>query len=200
MLQYKGYGIVEYWRLRNIASKVRDGIVPKGVPVETIWKALGVTKKKNQVEIFGFLSAKHYDKDGNLKADLGLQAVKKVSVNFTNYLAQAFLTSSIKMADFCYHVAGSGSTAENNAQTKMVSETGIRRTAAVALGTSSNVVSMTATITCVSAFTAIEHGVFDTVASAAGCLLDRSIVTTPPNCVTDDTVTWTYQLTISPEA
>jgi hypothetical protein len=97
-------------------------------------------------------------------------------------------------------VAGSGSTAEANTQTKLVSETGIRRTAAVALGTTSNIVSMTGTITCTSAFTNIEHGVFDTVASGAGSMLDRSIVTTPPNCVTDDTVTWTYQLTISPEA
>jgi len=187
--------IARSWRLRRIAKKARNGIVPRGYSVEEIQEALKETKPHGVTEVFGFCSAKIYDKFGALKMDLGLQSVKEVTTVAAKILADAFLDSAIVVDDFDKHAHGSGSTAETDTDTTLSSQCGTRVSGSQTHGATSNVYKTVGTITATSAFTAIEHGIFDT--AAAGNLLDRSIVGTPPTLVTDDEVEWTYQLTIN---
>ena len=54
-----------------------------------------------------------------------------------------------------------------------------------------------ATITAIAAYTAIEHGLFDSMTATTDIMLDRTLVASPPNLVTDDEVEWTYELTVN---
>lgn len=187
--------IARSWRLHRIGQKVRKGVLPLGIPQEDIMEALKVTKPKGVMETWGFCSARVFDKFGKLKMDLGLQSVREVTVAATKIIADAFCNSAGVLDKFIYHAAGSGSTAETDTQTAMVSQCGIRRTGSQTHGATSNIFKTIVTITATSAYTAIEHGIFNTLAD--GTLLDRSLVGTPPTLTTDDEVEWTYNLTLN---
>src|SRR3972149_6310581 len=114
MLLRKIKEINKVWKLRKIAKQVRVGCVPNGVSRETIFEALKMTRPRGAMEIFGILSMKHFGADGVLKADLGVQSVRKITLAFVKYLADAFCTSgqAALLDDFVYHAAGAGSAAE----------------------------------------------------------------------------------------
>lgn len=184
-------------KLRKIASQVRNGIVPKGVSEETIFEALKATKKRNVTEAFGLLSCKVFSKEGNLKEDLGLVGVQEITTEFVNHLADAMMNSAIAMDNFNAHGMGDGSTAETDTQTALVSQQDGRAVGSQTHGATSNIYKSVATITAGSAYTAIEHGVFDTTGVASDVMLDRTVVGSPPTLATDDEVEWTYQMTIN---
>ena len=199
MLQYQGVPILEYWKLRGIAKKVRAGIVPKGVEKDIVFKALKLTRPKNALEAFGFLSAKIQRAAGGPEEDLGLVSVKKVTLAFVEHLVDAMVTNTA-MTGFHQHKQGSGSTAEASGDTALVTQqvgaqAGAGDTEAIH-GATSNVFQTKGTITAGSAYEIREHGVFN--ASTGGVLLDRSVVTAI-NVATDDVVTWTYDLTVNTE-
>ena len=198
MLRYHGIPIMEYWRLRGIAKKVRNGIIPKGVETDVIFKALKLTRPKNALEAFGMLSAKVLRANGQ-EEDLGLVSVKKVTLAFVERLVDALVTNTA-MTGFHQHKQGSGSTAEASGDTALVSaqagaQAGAGDTEAVH-GATSNIFQTKGTITAGSAYGVREHGIFR--GSTGGILLDRSVVTNI-DVNTDDVVTWTYDLTINTE-
>lgn len=183
-------------KLWKIAQKVRSGEVPRNTPREDIYEALKMTQKPNTTEVFGFLYARHF-RGGELLEDLGLQGVKEITAEFTKYLVDAMMDSAIVMDDFDKHAQGDGSTAETDTQTALVSQQSTRRTGSQTHGSTSNIYKSVATITAIAAYTAIEHGIFDSMTATTDILLDRTIVGSPPNLVTDDEVEWTYELTIN---
>lgn len=187
------------WKLRRIAKQVRDGIVPKGVDQATVFEALRLTRPKGAVEMFGLLSMRVFNPDGTLRQDLGLQSVRKVTTPFTKFLADGFCDSakSALLDDFIYHGCGDGSTAEASGDAALVSSQGTRVTGSQTHGTSSNIFKTVRTFVASAAFTAIEHGIFNDLAT--GTLLDRSLVGTPPTLATGDEVEFTYNLTINSE-
>jgi hypothetical protein len=185
----------ESWRLAKIAKQVRSGIVPKGVDKETIWKALKQTRPRNVTEMFGFLFAKVQRADGTTK-DYGLVSVKEVTAVFTKRLVDAMVTSGDVLDNFNQHKMGSGSTAETDTETALVTARagaqGATGNAAATHGATSNIYRTVGTLTADAAYGCREHGVFN--ASTGGILLDRSVVTAI-DLNTDDIVTWTYELT-----
>lgn len=187
--------IARSWRLRRIGKKVRKGLSPLGHSEEEVMEALKLTKPRGVMETWGFCSARVFDKHGNLKQDLGLQSVREVTAAAAKVIADAFCSSAGVLDKFIYHASGSGSTAETDTETALSSESGTRAAGSQTHGATSNIFKTIATETAASAFTAIEHGIFDTTVS--GNLLDRSLVGTPPTLITDDEVEWTYNLTIN---
>jgi len=202
MLQNWVKGIVRHQRLRKIAAMVREGKVPAGVSRDTIFEALKMTRPKNAFEAFGILSMKHYGPDGQLKADLGVQSVKKITLAFVKFLADGFCASgsAALLDDFVFHAAGAGSAAEASGDIALGAETGARVTGSQTHGASSNIYETVKTWVASGVFTAIEHGIFNQLtASASQILLDRSLVTSPPTCATGDEIVFTYDLTLNTE-
>ena len=194
--------IVRRWRLRKIARQVRQGIVPPGVSRETIFEALKLTRPRNVFEAFGILSMKHYGANGELKTDMGVQSIKKITLAFVKFLADGFCssTSAALLDDFVYHAAGAGSAAEASGDVALGAETGVRVTGSQTHGASSNIFETVRTWVASGIFTAIEHGIFNSLTNTASqILLDRSLVSTPPTCATGDEIVFTYDLTLNTE-
>ena len=206
MFRYKGISILEYWKLKRIATQVRAGLVPKrfnifkrtyeGVEPETILRAMKLTRPKNVLEVLGLLSAMVERKDGTFK-DYGLVSVKSVTSAFAAYLVDAMTTSGDAIDGFAFHKMGSGSTAENTNQTALITQQdgAVNGIAVSCHGATSDIFMTIGTLTAGSAYGCREHGIFN--ASTGGVLLDRSLVTNIELAL-DDVVTWTYNLTITP--
>ncbi len=182
------------WGLRRIAAQVRAGIVPKGVDQQIIFEALRLTRPRNVVEMFGFLSAKAFHPDGTLKKDYGLVSVKEVSAVFAKRLVDSMTTSGDAIEDFKHHKQGAGSTAETDTDTALVTAQSGATLGTQTHGANSQIYQTVGTITATTAYGCREHGVFN--ASTGGILLDRSVVTAI-DLNTDDIVTWTYALTVN---
>jgi hypothetical protein len=203
MLRYKGISILEYWKLRRIARKVRAGLVPDGVGPEEILRAMKLTQPKSVLEMLGLLSAKVQRADGTFK-DYGLVSVKLVTTVFAEYLVDIMTSSGEPttgaMDEFHFHKMGAGSSAEGATETALVTQqdgaqTGTDGAAACTHGAQSSIYTTIGTLTAGSAYGCREHGVFN--ASTGGTLLDRSVVTNI-ELAEEDVVTWTYSLTITP--
>lgn len=198
MLQYHGKSLMEYWKLRGIAKQVRNGVVPKDTSKDVIFEALRITRPRNAVEVFGFLSAIVHNSDGSLKRDYGLVSVREVSAAFAKRLVDGMCTSGDVVDNFNQHKQGSGSTAETDTETALVAAQsgaqGATGNAAATHGSSSQIYQTVGTITATTAYEIREHGVFN--ASTGGILLDRSVVTAIA-VNTDDVVTWTYNLSVN---
>ena len=186
----------EFRKQKKIGKQVRAGIVPKGVPREEIWEALKATAGRNQMEMFGFLSAKVFRPDGTLKQNLGLQSIKSITSDFAEYIVQAMCTSGDdEMSAFGFHKHGSGSTAEADDDTNLVNIDDFGTDIAAGTeGATAKVYESVDTIVCTSAYEIREHGIFNTL--TGGTMMDRHTVAAI-NVVTDDEVEWTFDLTIN---
>jgi hypothetical protein len=182
MFSLQAIGFFRRWRLRKIAKQVRAGIVPEGVDQETIFEALKQTRPGGTLEAFGFLSYKVFDKHGTLKQACPVAGVKEVTVEFTKHLADAMCSSGTPMDNFNAHGMGDGSTAETDTQTALVNQQDGRNVGSQTHGATSNIYKSVATIVATDAYTAIEHGIFDTTGAASDVMLDRTIgwVSTEP--------------------
>jgi len=201
MLQNQITKIVRNWRLRGLAKQVRNGITPRHATREEIMEALALTRPKNAVELFGFLTTRVFGADGVMRDDYRLQSVRKVTTEFTKFLADGLCNSAVAagLDNFIYHGVGDGSTAEASGDVAMVSSQGTRVAGSQTHGATSNIYRSLKTFVASAAFTCIEHGLFDTLTAADDKLLDRSIITSPPTLATGDEVEFTYELTISSE-
>ena len=195
MLRRQGKSLLEYWRLKRIAKKVRAGILPKGVAKDRIFEALRITRPK-AVEMFGFLEAQVFNPDGTLKTDVGLVSCREVTAAFAKVLVDGMADSAVAadMDHFAYHKMGAGSTAETDTETALVTQQIGATLGTQTHGASSQIYQTVGTITAGSSFGAREHGIFN--ASTGGTMLDRSVVTNI-DLNTDDIVTWTYSLSIN---
>lgn len=202
MLQNYFEKAVRNRKLRKIASQARNGIVPKDVTKDEVMEALRLTKPWGATEMFGFLTTRVFNSEGKMVDDYRLQSVRKVTTPFVKLLADAFCSSTAAtlISRFIVHGVGDGSTAEASGDTLLVREMGGPRVSGSQThGASSNIFKTVKTWGALTAFTVIEHGIFDTTTTSAGNLLDRSIVTTPPTVASGDEVEFTYELTINSE-
>ena len=202
MWRKKAYGffwavIPKAFRLYLIAKRVRAGKVPQGVSKEIIFEALRRTRKGGVLEAFGLLSCRVFSPDGKLKQDLGLVGVKEVTTEYVKHLVDAMTDSGVSVDVFNKHAMGDGSTAETDSQTGLINQQDGRNAGTQTHGATSNIYRTVATITAGSAYTAIEHAVFDSTGSASDVMLDRTLVASPPTLATDDEVEWTYELTVN---
>lgn len=184
-------------RLKRIAAAVRSGRVPHGVDTATVFEALRITQPKGRMEAFGLLNCRVFDKSGNLKQDCGLVGVREVTLEYVKHLVDGMMDSSVPIDVFNKHAMGDGSTAETDSQTGLINQIDGRAVGSQTHGASSNIYQSVATITAGSAYTAIEHGIFDSTGSGSDVMLDRTLVASPPTLATDDEVEWTYQLTVN---
>lgn len=146
------------------------------------------------------LSVKHFDANGHLKEDRGVVSVKKVTGAFVTFIVAQMVTESSEIGDFKYHDSGTGSTAEANTQTALVTPTGVARATGtqVAGGTSTApTYTSVATITYNGTYAVVEHAIFSQSTSAT--MLDRSVFSAV-NVVNLESIQFTYVLTINAEA
>jgi hypothetical protein len=158
---------------------------------------LKLTRKPNVLEVFGFLSAKVKRMNGI--DDLGLVSCRLVTTAFANYLVDSMQDSTTYPMDvFKWHGSGTGTTAEANTQTALVTEVEDRAEGTLIEGASANIYKSVGTQTYTNTRAIKEHGLFS--ADAAGTMLDRSLIATAINVESTDEIEWTYQLTVSAES
>ena len=146
------------------------------------------------------LSAIHYDKYGNVIKDYGVISRKKVTGAFVTDIVANMVTDTTAFGDYKYHDCGTGSTAEANTQTALVTPFGGARVAGtqVAGGTATApTYTSVATISFTSTLAIVEHAIFN--ASTVGTMLDRSLFAAI-NVVSGDSIQFSYILTINAEA
>lgn len=150
------------------------------------------------VEMEGQLSARVIRKDGRIERR-GIIARKKVTTAFANHLVDSLQNQTTTPIDqFKYHDAGTGTTAESNAQTGLITPWGGARVSGTQVeGASANIYRSVATIAFNNSFAITEHGLFS--AAAAGTLLDRSVFAAI-NVGSGDSIEFTYELTVNAEA
>lgn len=151
------------------------------------------------------LSAVVIHADGTRK-NYGIIARKKVVDAFVqdicNCLAVTapYNASTTAFQAYKYHACGTGTTAESNTQTALVTDSGVARaTGTQVSGGSSTARTYTsvATMSFVSSLAITEHAVFN--ASTSGTMLDRSVFSAI-NVISGDSIQFTYVLTINAEA
>lgn len=145
------------------------------------------------------LSAVITHADGSI-TNLGVICRKKVTGAFVTDIVANMVTDTTAFGDYKYHDCGTGSTAEANTQTALVTPFGGARVAGtqVAGGTATApTYTSVATISFTSTLAIVEHAVFN--ASSSGTMLDRSLFTAV-NVVNGDSIQFTYVLTINAEA
>jgi hypothetical protein len=197
---------LEYRRKKRIADLVRSGVVPKdkngnSLPREEIYEALRITRPKGAVEMFGFLGAKHFKADGTLIKDYGLVGCKKVTKAFVNHIVDAMCSEGecTKIDNYVYHVPGAGSAAEASGDTG-INEKMTRWAGTNTHGATSNVFSSVVTeMAADSAWTCIEHGIFNAATTSSGVLLDRTVLASSIPMATGDKITFNYSLTFNSE-
>lgn len=141
----------------------------------------------------------HIKADGT-RVDYGVVSKKKVTGAFVTDIVANMVTDTTAFGDYKYHDCGTGSTAEANTQTALVTPFGGARVAGtqVAGGTATApTYTSVATISFTGTLAIVEHAVFN--AAAAGTMLDRSLFTAV-NVVNGDSIQFTYVLTINAEA
>lgn len=179
----------------RIRTYVELGAVPPGCTARDIIDGLAATKKPNVLEAHGILSAVRVR--GGKALDLGVVSVQKVTQAFTQYLVDSMQNSTTAPMDvFKYHGSGTGSGAEANTETALVTEVGTRATGTTIEGATANIYKSVATTTYAASYAIIEHGIFS--AASAGTMLDRSVISVV-NVINLDRIIWTYQLTVNAE-
>lgn len=130
--------------------------------------------------------------------DVGLVSQGKVTTAFRDFEIDQLIAESSAYGDFKYHEVGTDATAESNAQTALITSTGIARVAGTQVEVSAAVYRTVATITADTTETWQEHGVFN--ASTVGVLSDRGLMSPTAAVVANDTVQTTFELTKAAEA
>lgn len=125
--------------------------------------------------------------------NLGVVSRRVVTTAGVNYLASTFLNTG-EPENFNYHASGTGTGAEAVGDTALGTDSGVARATGTQTNPSANIYKTVGTQTYASTLAITEHGVFS--ASSAGTLLDRSVFTAI-NVVSGDSITFTYQFTIT---
>ena len=150
--------------------------------------------------MYGTLAIKHIKANGDI-VDYGIVSCKKVTTEFVNYLAAIMVTDATSVGDFKYHISGTGTTAEANTDTALVTPIGTARTVGNQ-SSATNAYTSVATIAYTGTSAVTEHAIYNEAyvsAQTDGTLLDRSVFAAI-NVVNLDSIAFTYTLTISAEA
>ena len=192
-----GKRVSRTYRQNRLARSIRAGIIPEHTTeLAEIFEALRRTRPKGIMEIMGFLSVKVFRKRGYIwhMDDLGLVSCKKVTLAFANYLVDELQASNVAFSNFRFHDMGDSATAESNAHTALQNsrETRVEGNQAE---NGAGIYKSVATITATAGYTVNEHGIFNIV--SAGIMLDRNLVPNAPVVIANDTVQFTYELTVT---
>ena len=182
-----------------LGRQLRKGKVPRGrvLSSEEVRAALHDGYNGVMGEIWGVLSIKVFRGGTGKWEDIGVVSVQKITTAFVTYLVDAMQNSTTSPVDiFKYHGVGTGTTAEANSQTALVTEVGSRATGS-ATETSALVYKSVGTVTPGNTYAITEHGIFS--ASASGTLMDRSVFSAI-NVVAADSIQFTYEATFNAEA
>lgn len=123
----------------------------------------------------------------------------KVTTAFRDFNATNFVTDSTTFGDFKFQRPGTGSTAEANTDTTLVTDTGLEATGNQTNPTASTYQSV-ATVTADTTETWAEHQIRNATGATGGTMLDRSLISPTVAVVNLDTVQFTYVLTCNAEA
>jgi hypothetical protein len=185
----------ESWKL---ARAIKKGKVPRGrvVSADAI-KSISPSCEGTFPVIRGFLSAIHIKANGE-KADLGLVSAKKITTAFRDYIVDSLQNSTTHPMDvFKYHASGTGTTAEANTQTALVTEVQSRTSGTQVEGATADIFKTVGTIDYTGTHAITEHGIFS--ANAAGIMMDRSLFSAI-NVSDGDSIQFTYEATFNAEA
>lgn len=183
------------WKLTRAIKK---GNVPRGrVTASAAIESVSPPCDGSFPVIRGFLSAIHTKANG-VESDLGLISVKKITTAFRDYVVDSLQNSTTAPLDvFRYHAAGTGTTAEDNTQTALVTEVESRTAGTQVEGATSDIYRTVATIDFTGTLAITEHGIFS--ASTAGTMMDRSVFSAI-NVSSGDSIQFTYEATFNAEA
>lgn len=182
-----------------LGRQIRKGKLPRGrvVTSKEAHEAVGFTQKGYVPEIWGFLSARVIRASGEV-VNLGVVSTKLITTAFRNYMVDSLQNSSTYPMDaFSYHGCGTGTTAEANTQTALVTEVGSRVDGTQTEGASANIYRSVATITPGGSYAITEHGIFS--ASTSGTMMDRSVFSAI-NVGASDSIEFTYEATFNAES
>lgn len=181
-----------------LGRKLRQGKVPRGrVTSQMAAQALAMGTPINAIEGFGLLFARVLRADGSV-LEMGLISCQKITTAFRDYLVDSLQNSTTSPLDvFKYHASGTGTTAEANTQTALVTEVATRTSGTQLEGASANIYRSVGTVSYSGAFAITEHGLFS--ASSAGTLMDRSVFAAI-NVASGDAIEFTYEATFNAEA
>lgn len=188
---------VQAWRWRNMSHFFVG-----------FWRmilARQVAKVTGCPVLYGVLSLVKIGPDGT-RLDYGVASLQKVTTAGVNYIATRLVDANTSIGAFDFHGYGTGTTAESNADTALVTElttqyaTDSTRPTGTPTNPSANVYQSVATLSPDTGGTIAitEHGLFS--ATSAGTLLDRSVFSAVNLVAGSDSLQTTYQLTISAEA
>lgn len=191
--------LIKSLRQKRIAAKVRNGIVPHGITQGEIMEALKATKPHGVLEVMGFLRVRIRRHLTGKWEDYGLVSVKKVTTAFAEYVVDALQDSTTYPLDaFTWHDMGDDNTAESNAHTALQNSRETRINDTSPGENTAQVYQSIATINASAAYTVEEHGIFSAV--SGGTMLDRNLVPNAPPVIANDSVEFTYELTVNAEA
>ena len=133
--------------------------------------------------------------DGRIE-DLGIISRRVVTVIGADMVANDFaaIGGANDVTNVNYHDAGTGSTAENESDTGLVTAWGGARVAGTQSHPGSKAYRSVATITFTGTFSIVEHGMH-WASSGASTLFDRSVFTAIP-VASADAITFTYDLSV----
>lgn len=189
--------------MANLSRRIEDNLIrfmrnhpelyPEGQPFATVGEST----------YGGGLYLKHTRASDGRTIDYGMVSRAKVTAEFVNYLTDILQTDATTIGDFKYHLSGTDATAEANTHTSLLGAIGTARVVGTQTeGASANIYQSVATITYSASAAVTEHGIFNaayTSSQADGTLLDRSMFSAV-NVISDDTITYTYELTNTAEA
>jgi hypothetical protein len=168
------------YQLGNVRSLFGSGKVIVGAEVARIMGLLSM---------HGSLSAVMCKRGGKM-VDLGLLGKRVVTTAGVNYLVDDWDTGSD------YHDSGTGSTAENIADTTLVTQAGpTTRATGTKSQPSANILRSVGTIAYTGTLAITEHGLFDQAAQG-GTLWDRTVFAAI-NVENGDSIEFTYNCTIT---
>jgi hypothetical protein len=188
---------VRAWRVRNFPQFWAG-----------FWRvalACQVAKLTQCPAMYGVLSLVRTNADGT-RTDFGVASLQKVTSAFVAYLATRLFDGNTSIGAFDFHAYGTGTTAESNADTALVTElttqyaTDSTRPTGTPTNPSAGVYQTVATLSPDTGGTLAitEHGIFS--ASSAGTLMDRSVFAAVNILAGSESITGTYQLVYAAEA
>jgi len=181
------------WRVKNFILR-RAPDMPRLV-VAHIARALGVPVMISK------LSARKRGLDGGW-IDYGVVSTRVVTDAGVAFLVDAW-QNSVELENMKYHGVGTGTAAEDAADTALQTESttiinpnSTRATGSLTEGATPNVFRSVATVVFDGAGAITEHGLFSQAATGGGTLWDRSVFS-PINVVSADGIQFTYDVTFT---
>lgn len=182
------------WRVRNLLLyRIPDW--HRQATAMIAWALFGVPV------IVSCLRARVKKADGSW-IDYGILSTRVVTNAGVAFLVDAW-QNSVELENMKYHGVGTGTTAENAADTALVTESttalnpdSTRGTGSTTEGATANIFRSVGTLTFDGAAAITEHGLFSQAATGGGTLWDRSVFSAI-NVVASDNVQFTYDVTFT---